>query len=232
MTRRNESPFLIFGHRGAPRLARENSREAVQAALDAGADGVEVDARCLADGAKVLFHDASIGERAIENCSLDHVRSLEGTLTLLHEVLTICAQLQRTIIIEVKEAGWEDELAKMLEPAGDVVVSSFRPAVLIRMRELRPGLQLGIITDRTPRQSLALAASLKLAYVFPSLTVVSASLVREAAALSAKVIPWTAYDRERWEQLRELGCDGVITDVPDLAMKWRGSIGNGERNEE
>ena len=34
-------------------------------------------------------------------------------------------------------------------------------------------------------------------------------------------MPWTANRRHEWERLRELGCDGVITDYPAEAVEWR-----------
>jgi len=52
----------ILAHRGSPATsASENTIAAVTAALDAGADGVEVDLRLSADGVLVLSHDADLG---------------------------------------------------------------------------------------------------------------------------------------------------------------------------
>lgn len=47
----------IIGHRGARWLAVENSLEALRTALDAGADGVEIDVQLSSDGEPVVFHD-------------------------------------------------------------------------------------------------------------------------------------------------------------------------------
>jgi glycerophosphoryl diester phosphodiesterase len=51
----------VLGHRGARLVAPENTIEAFRAALDEGADGVELDVRQTADGALVCFHDAALG---------------------------------------------------------------------------------------------------------------------------------------------------------------------------
>jgi glycerophosphoryl diester phosphodiesterase len=51
----------VLGHRGARLVAPENTIEAFRAALDQGADGVELDVRQTADGALVCFHDAALG---------------------------------------------------------------------------------------------------------------------------------------------------------------------------
>ncbi|MGY1811207.1 glycerophosphodiester phosphodiesterase [Blastococcus sp. SYSU D00820] len=53
----------VIGHRGTPLHPAfpENTVAALTAALDAGADGVEVDVRTTADGVLVLSHDADLG---------------------------------------------------------------------------------------------------------------------------------------------------------------------------
>ncbi|MGY1637650.1 glycerophosphodiester phosphodiesterase [Geodermatophilus sp. SYSU D00742] len=53
----------VIGHRGTPTcsLHPENTLTAVRAALEAGADGVEVDVRSTADGVLVLSHDRDLG---------------------------------------------------------------------------------------------------------------------------------------------------------------------------
>ena len=47
-------------HRGAIKEAPENTLEAYAAAMDLGADGVEIDVRRTADGVLYLFHDDTL----------------------------------------------------------------------------------------------------------------------------------------------------------------------------
>jgi glycerophosphoryl diester phosphodiesterase len=53
----------VIGHRGTPTspFHPENTLTAVRAALEAGADGVEVDVRSTSDGVLVLSHDRDLG---------------------------------------------------------------------------------------------------------------------------------------------------------------------------
>jgi len=53
----------IIGHRGTPTCPRhpENTLQAIGAALDAGADGVEIDVQATRDGVLVLAHDPDLG---------------------------------------------------------------------------------------------------------------------------------------------------------------------------
>src|SRR6478736_4409350 len=54
------SPPLVLAHRGARRVAPENTLDAFALAIAMGADGVELDVRRTADGALVLHHDPAV----------------------------------------------------------------------------------------------------------------------------------------------------------------------------
>ena len=56
----------VIAHRGASRLAPENTIEAFELAVAVGADGIELDVRRTADGVLVVHHDARLPDgRAI-----------------------------------------------------------------------------------------------------------------------------------------------------------------------
>ena len=52
------SGMLVLAHRGANRLAPENTVPAMELAVERGADGVELDVHRAADGSLVVRHDA------------------------------------------------------------------------------------------------------------------------------------------------------------------------------
>ncbi len=52
----------VIGHRGAPRVAAENTITSFRAALDAGADAIETDVCVTGDGHFILWHDANPSE--------------------------------------------------------------------------------------------------------------------------------------------------------------------------
>jgi len=51
---------MSIAHRGEPVQHRENTVESVSAAIDAGADMVEIDVRVTRDGALMVLHDAEL----------------------------------------------------------------------------------------------------------------------------------------------------------------------------
>src|SRR4249919_2745588 len=52
----------VIAHRGASRLAQENTLTAFEMAVISGADGVELDVRRSVDGVLVVHHDARVSD--------------------------------------------------------------------------------------------------------------------------------------------------------------------------
>ena len=50
----------------------------------------------------------------------------------------------------------------------------------------------------------------------PSHELVNADLVKKCHDKNIKVIPWTVNDKNRIDELKSLGVDGIISDYPDL----------------
>ena len=62
-----------------PRLARENTLPSFQLAMDAGADGLELDVHATSDGVVVVHHDAELPDgRAISSFTLAELRRHEA----------------------------------------------------------------------------------------------------------------------------------------------------------
>jgi glycerophosphoryl diester phosphodiesterase len=65
------------------------------------------------------------------------------------------------------------------------------------------------------------AANLGATWCFPGFRYVDEAMVTTLHARGIKVVPWTANRHFEWQRLRDLGCDGVITDFPAEAVAWR-----------
>src|SRR6476646_4681753 len=94
------SGMLVLAHRGANRLAPENTVPAMALAVERGADGVELDVHRAADGSLVVRHDA------------DAV----GGPTLA-EVLDVCRG--RLVNVEIKDPHATDDVVALLAARGD-----------------------------------------------------------------------------------------------------------------
>lgn len=63
----DENLPLIVGHRGASKLAPENTLAAFERALFDGADGIELDVRLARDNVPVVIHDATLRRTAVSH---------------------------------------------------------------------------------------------------------------------------------------------------------------------
>src|SRR2546430_17148868 len=79
---RQSSPAVV-AHRGASATYPENTLEAFEGAVAAGADVVELDVRLTADGVPVILHDLDVGNRTegsgfVHTLTLAQVKRLDG----------------------------------------------------------------------------------------------------------------------------------------------------------
>jgi glycerophosphoryl diester phosphodiesterase len=217
---------LVLAHRGAPRLAPENTRAAVVAALERGADGVELDVHGTADGVLVVRHDAETPAGPIADLRWAALeRTLPGVPTL-EEVLPACGDRWVNVEVKAHDPATSDALTTLLagrpyEFGDRVLVSSFDLATIDRVRAALPWVRTGYLSFGIPPDELLVTA---VAHghdaVHPAIWSLEAldvgQYVARAHALGVQVNTWTVNDAEQVALLRKLGIDAVITDDDDL----------------
>ena len=208
--------MLVLAHRGANRLAPENTVPAMQAAVDRGADGVELDVHRTADRALVVRHDVDIPAG---------LRAAYPDSPILTEVLDVCRG--RLVNVEIKDPGATDDVVALLADRGDdglddeVLVSAFDWDVVHRVRELAPHLPTGLLSCGLPPDEVLLTAVLRghtavHPDVWTLLSIDVAAFVARAHDHGVQVNTWTVNDAEQVERLRDAGVDVVITDDESL----------------
>jgi glycerophosphoryl diester phosphodiesterase len=223
------SGMLVLAHRGANRLAAENTVPAMREAVDRGADGVELDVHRTADGALVVRHDADTPGGPLGELTLADVRRDLPDVPLLAEVLDVCRG--RLVNVEIKDpdpraaSAVVDLLATRRTaaagPADDVLVSSFDLGTIDRVRELAPTVATGFLSfGLDPHSALLLAVEHGHSAVHPDvwtlLNVDVDAFVARAHDLERQVNVWTVNDVAQLERLRDAGVDAVITDDTEL----------------
>ncbi|MBS7698728.1 MULTISPECIES: glycerophosphodiester phosphodiesterase family protein [unclassified Chelatococcus] len=118
---------LAIAHRGYSARFPENTLEAYRAAIEAGADIIETDARLAADGVVVACHDATLArlagrEDAVADLPSHALLGIElprGALTTLGEALaTICPHRPALIDVKTQDLAIIDAIAATIERAG------------------------------------------------------------------------------------------------------------------
>jgi glycerophosphoryl diester phosphodiesterase len=214
-------PFLIFGHRGSPRRFRENTIESFEEALRSGADGFETDLRILADQLPVLYHDDELEERVIETLSVSDFTASGRAVVPLAQLAPFAGRTK--MVLEVKRGRWEKALLKAIADWPGIIVASFDHSLLAELRRLGARFEIGITVFGYPVDLAAYAATLGATWCFPAYRYVDKAMVTSLHGAGVKVVPWTPNRVVEWAELRELGCDGMITDLPGEAVEWRRS---------
>jgi len=217
----------IIAHRGASAAFAENTVEAFRGARGLGATWVELDVRRTADGLLAVHHDAHLGDgRAIVELP---AAQLPSHVPSLAAALEACAPLG--VNVEIKNSPNDvdfDATAALVEPvvadirAGSVpvLVSSFHPPTLDRVRAVDPTIETAQLTfdlsdpERTIQRSVA-AGHVAL---HPFDGTVNPDLVRLAHDAGLRVNVWTVDDPGRMVELAEMGVDGIVTNKPDVAV--------------
>lgn len=217
-------PFLILGHRGSPKRFPENSIASFDEALRVGADGFETDLRLLFDRTAVLFHDDDLHEDEIESLTFTQCAERGAVIARLSDLDRYAGRAM--MVLEVKRARWEDIVLEHVSAWPNAVVASFDHSVLTSLRDRGATVPLGLTIYGYIVDVAEYAEKVGATWVFPNYHYVDAEMVASLHARGIKVVPWTANRRQEWDRLREAGCDGVITDVPEEAVAWRGRIEN------
>lgn len=227
--------FLRIGHRGAPRLARENTLDAFRLALVAGLDGLETDVQRTADGTLVLHHDAVLSDGSfIATMDAATLRSTAPDVPHLDDLLSVMHDFASARLnLEVKSAApYDDTRAADVSRAvagwpADVVLrtwfSTFDPLLLLSLQEslAAEGIDVPLAFLVASATSLRLLPVLPVAAVHPHHSLVNGERVRAWHADGLKVYTWTVNDADLARRLLDDGVDGLIGDVPELLLRAR-----------
>ena len=224
----------VIAHRGASASAPENTILAFRAALEDGADGVELDARLTADNRVVVMHDDDVsrvtdGVGRVSEMSFERLRALRvrgsEPVPLLSEVLAVVGG-RADVVVEIKgafggaRAVTGDEVARAVVPllAGvpRVLCSSFDPSAVAYVRAAAREIPTAITIGGLARLDETIEVALNAGHSEIHLPEarVEAGFVARAHDAGLAVVAYTVNDVERARLLEELGVDGIFSDDP------------------
>jgi len=220
----------IIAHRGACRVKRENTIEAFAEAGRMGADMVELDVRRTADGALAIHHDACLADgTAVKDLAM---ADLPEWIPDLAAALDACAGME--VNIEIKNWPADVDFDATDEVAGkvaalvadrgwreQVIVSSFNSRTIDRVRALDPAIATGWLTGAPidVREVVKQAAEGGHTAIHPHARSVTEEVVVLAHDAGLRVNTWTVDDPDTMKQLAAWGVDGIVTNVPDVAIR-------------
>ena len=227
--------FTIVAHRGASRIAPENTLSAMRKAIEFGADFAECDVFQTKDGELVLFHDEEMDRTTgkggmIWDYTLAELKTMEvgswfheefrgEPIPTLREVIRL-VKGKIKLNIEVKVSGKDPDIAQkvveIIQSEGieqDCMVTSFEKPVILKVKEIAPQVITGFIFDEEHPPDIFEG---NWEYVCSKRNIVDEDFVRVAKRKGKKIFVWTVNYPAEMKELIALGVDGIITDVPDL----------------
>lgn len=231
-----------IAHRGAGKLAPENTLAAFRLGASHGYRMFECDVKLSADGVPFLMHDATLerttsgrgtgGDHPWEALSrLDagswHSRTWAGEpLASLDNVARYCLRNGYFLNIEIKPTpGAEAQTgtvvanaaARLWEGAAvPPLLTSFQPAALQAAQAAQPQLPRGLLLDSLWKGWLETALTLDCAALVCNQALWDSSSVLQAKSAGFRCLSYTVNDEWAAQRLLDLGTDGIITDRIDL----------------
>jgi glycerophosphoryl diester phosphodiesterase len=231
----------LVGHKGADLIVRGNTVESFKAAVDAGADTIELDVIWVRDA------DLPLEQRAPLMVAHDWATHAAHPPLPLPEALDAFLEPpldQVEIDLDIKLPGREEEFVEALRERGLIdraMISTTEMHVLKRVLELEPNLRRGWTYpkagrdyNRRPWAKPILQGALQMmrlqlpglaAEKLPQLGVfamwiydplASAKLARICHHAGVELIAWTVDDADRMRKLVDMGVDGLVSNDPRL----------------
>jgi glycerophosphoryl diester phosphodiesterase len=224
----------VIAHRGASAAFRENTVEAFAGARTMGADMVELDVRRTADGALVVHHDWALSDERVivETRTAD----LPPWVPSLDEALRACEPMG--VNVEIKnwmgEPDYDESLAvatAVAELVGGqglhdrVLVSSFNIDDVDRVREVDPSIPTAWLSMSISNVAEAVGRCVDHGHrVFhPHFVFVTEGLMETCREAGVTVNTWTVDDPDLMVRLAGMGVEGIVTNVPDVAVSCLGT---------
>ncbi|MBI5275518.1 MAG: glycerophosphodiester phosphodiesterase [Burkholderiales bacterium] len=229
-------------HRGAGKLAPENTLAAFRVGAQHGYRMFECDVKLSADGVPFLLHDATLertssghgtaadlpwGELAKLDAGSWHSRAYVGEpLPTLEGIARYCVSNGFFLNIEIKPTpGDEAETGKVvaehaqrlwaLQPVPPLL-TSFRPESLHAAMLAAPALPRGLLVDTLWEGWFGYAQQLQCVAVVCNHALWDEGLVKQVHGAGMRCLSYTVNDEWAAQRLVALGTDGIITDRVDL----------------
>jgi glycerophosphoryl diester phosphodiesterase len=251
---------LIIAHRGYRSKYPENTLASFEAALDAGAQMIELDVRMSRDRKLVVIHDATVdratdGKGPVKDHTLEVLKELDAGCWFhprfkgervpgLDEVLDRFHD--RTLInIEIKADTYEahsppDAIEKQVVELvcrknllDSVLISSFEQRILKNIKKMEKAPPLALLSrDPGDRDNVGLCKSLRTFSWHPRCNELKKEQVKRMHEAGIKVFPYNVDTLEELQKMTQMEVDGVIVSDPLLVRDEYGEIKNGRRSRE
>lgn len=235
----------VFAHRGYSGRYPENTMLAFQKAAETGCDGIELDVQLTKDDVVVVIHDEAIdrttdGKGMVRSYTYEELKKFNaavsfGKVTDFQYIPTFdeyCAWVAGTDLctnIEIKTGHYyykdiEKKTLDIIRKHGlekKVMFSSFNHMSLVRVKELMPEAECGALLGEAGIGNAGYYCHTQgFECYHPGYQCITKAVVDECGKYGIKINAWTVNGMHQLEQLYEWGCNGIITNYPEVCRAW------------
>ena len=237
--------FIRVAHRGSSGSYPENTRIALEKAIESGVDMIEVDCQLSKDGQVVVIHDGrldrtagvkgyvrgktlkqlkrlDIGAWFDKSFAGERILTLEEAMEIAHDKVELNAELKPAIHGPL---GIELKILFILSHYGYLdrsILSSFDYRALRRVRELGPEARIGVLYGAESKENpFQLAREIGAYSLHIQKELATPPLLEKAAQIGVKTLVWTVNEVREMEKFLASGVDGIISDFPEKFWKIR-----------
>ena len=241
-----EDTMEVLAHRGFSGNYPENTMLAFRKAIEAGADGIELDIHESSDGKLVIIHDENlVRTTGVDGLVSDFtLKQLTGTrasrtkddaydctIPSFEEYCAFAAEGSFVTNVEIKTNNqWYQDIERkaidMIRAFGlqdRIIFSSFNWISVLRARQLAPEIPCGFLYDGN--KHLHLAPQTKdagIQYMHPSFDLLDDSIVSECRKNGIGLNVWTINEEAQMKQLIKWDVNAAITNYPDMCLRLSG----------
>ncbi|MFC0523043.1 glycerophosphodiester phosphodiesterase [Pontibacillus salicampi] len=235
----------IFAHRGASKIAPENTMPAFKLAKSVGAEGLETDVQLTKDNVPVLIHDETLnrttnGNGYIKNHTYEQLQRLDagawfaekfqGTSILsLDQFLTWSKKFPLLLNIELKTNIIEYEHIESIvlehiqrhSLQSRTIISSFNPSTIKRFSKLTSEVETALLLSQRIRDPLSYVKNSGAKALHAKYSLLTRRLVEDCRKENMPLRIYTVNRPPRIMRCYKLGCDAIFTDVPHSAIEYQ-----------
>ncbi len=226
---------LIGAHRGSSARAPENTLAAFRAALEDGAEAVELDVHLTRDGRLAVIHDPTTRrvtgvDGVVAELTMDELRRLDagwhkGTAWAgegIPELGDVLALLRGRVLVNVEVKGGVEAILVVAQRVGeydmaaDVIISSFDRATVCAASDLQAGPRTGLLSDGALSDPVADVREVGASLLHLRHSLVTSEVAAALRDAGLGFVAWTVNAPEEMRRLAALGVDAILSDDPRL----------------
>ncbi len=235
---------LNFAHRGFSGEYPENTMLAFRKAIEAGAQGIELDVHFTKDKEVVIIHDETIdrttdGKGEVESftydelCKFNAYGRFEGKyefqkIPTLREYFELVKPVDGFLTnIELKTGineypGIEKAVLKIIDEFGlrdRIIISSFNHFSVKRFKEIAPDVKCGFLEESRIIDFGAYAKKYGVEFIHPLYKCLTEDVFNEVYSNGIGINTWTVNDENAVRYLVKNNVNAVIGNYPDMVSR-------------